>query len=338
MPPKHILSIRKSADGVIKIRQRPVTSDRVLPKSVLTLNAKSTNFSSGFFGRKEESGLKSGFGRLASESRFGARGRDTIREFGAVSDELFGANALFLTLTLPGTGAAQYRSLAEWSSYVVQRVTQWWRDNAEGVQFAWVWEWQKRGALHLHAVVASADRGGLDRIRLGWWEECHRVLQDVSAKSDCNLFENTQTGVNHENSPSCQFDAQWVKKSAARYLAKYLGKRKEPGESVSFFAPARWWSVSSHALVEIRARRRIWLLESASLDRLESAVAVAIARVERTASGIKWYQNKVFHWLNNFVIFSDNAVEGHRNWCRITNAIYQWRERERILWRLNYPS
>lgn len=325
MPPKHILSIRKSADGVVRIRQRPATSNRVPPLSFLTLNAKSTknNFSSGWFGRKAP-GQKPGFGKLARETRFGARGRDTIREFGAVSDELFGSSALFLTMTLPGTGQRQYQSLAEWSSYVVQRITQWWRDNAKGCQYAWVWEWQKRGALHLHAVVSSSDNRGLDNIRLNWWRECHRVLQDVSQKSDCNLFENSETGINHENSAHCQFDAQYVQKSAARYLAKYLGKRKEPGQSVSFFAPARWWSVSGNALAEIKKRRRVLVVESTVLDKIENVLAVAIEKCAGTAAGIKYYPNKIFPWLKNFVVFSDTANDGHRIWCRIANAVDRW--------------
>ena len=325
MRQKHILSIKKSADGVIRIRQRPVTSAGGNPNSFLTLNAKSTtfHFASGWFGRKSP-GQKPGFGHLARETRFGARGRDTIREFGAVSDELFGNSAVFLTMTLPGTGDAQYKALAQWSSYVVQRITQWWRDNATDCQYAWVWEWQKRGALHLHAVVSSADGRGLDSIRLNWWKECHRVLQDVSEKSGINLFENTKTGINHQNSSHCQFDAQYVQKSAARYLAKYLGKRKEPGQSVSFYAPARWWSVSSNALAEIKKRRRSCTVESSSLDKIETVLALAIAKCDGTADGIKHYANKIFPWLHNFVIFTDKPETGHRIWCRIANAIDRW--------------
>lgn len=323
----HTLTVRVRADGAVRVVQAPATAPRAPGASYLSKTAKSTTpFAGGWFGRKDESTARAGHGDLARETRFGRRGSETIREFGAVCDEICGRNAVFLTCTLPGTGDAQYKAIAQWSSYIVQRFTQWWRDNVPGVMFAWCWEWQRRGALHLHAVVASNSGRGLDVVLVKWKEECRAVLQDVSERAGLNLFENTETGANHWNSDVINMDAQWVEKSAARYLAKYLGKRKEPGISTAYYAPARWWSVSNNALAEIRRRRRVITFESATRDRIENVLAEVIEEMAPRAVLLQTYKNRVFTWLDNFLLYHETPAEARLSFNRA-----MWRVRAKLV-------
>lgn len=319
----HAVSIKKSADGVIRVRRPPVSSARSARRqSVLTLNAKcKTEFSDGWFGRKSEVKRKAGFGHLPAETRFGARGRDTLREFGAIVDEVYGKNALFCTMTLPGTGDAQYKALAEWSGYVVQRICQWFRDNLPECEYGWVWEWQKRGALHFHSVVACADAGRLDSVSVRWKEFCRGVLQDTSERANINLFENTETGEDHSRRDCIQMDCQKMEKSALRYLSKYLGKRKEPGFGRSFYAPSRWWSVSNSALSKIKARRRSIRIESCSFEKISEVVNCAMQAVLPQAVGIYHYRNKLFDWLDNYVVLTDSAAAGQLLWNKLARCL-----------------
>lgn len=323
MSPLHAVSIKKMADGVIRVRRPPVAKARQAgARSSLTLTAKSkTQFSGGWFGRKEEHRAKAGFGRLPTETRFGARGRDTLREFGAVVDELYGTNALFCTMTLPGTGDAQYRAIAEWSGYLVQRICQWFRDNLPGCEYGWVWEWQKRGALHFHCVVACNDRGRLDSVSLRWKEFCRGILQDTSARANINLFENTETGEDHSRRDCIQMDCQRMEKSALRYLSKYLGKRKEPGLGRAFYAPSRWWSVSNSALSKIKARRRSVRIEALSFEKISDVVNCAMQALLPQAVGIFHYRNKVFDWLDNYVVLTESAQAGQLAWNKLARAL-----------------
>lgn len=265
--------------------------------------------------------VKAGHGRLAEKTVFTSRAKRTLREFGTVVDEIYNRKGVFLTLTLPATSDDAYRTMAEYSAYIVERVTQWLRDKMGDVLYAWVWEWQKRGALHLHLVAGCANDTVRGAVVLNWWRFCHDLLSQVSARSGVDLFENRETRINHKNSDNCQFDAQEITKSAARYLAKYLGKRSSKMPGVSWYCPARWWRCSNKALIEIKARRKTIVLRESKPHLLQETIATCLQAIHQPEAESFCYPNRKFPFLLNYLFFYDTIGGAKDAWARLERAV-----------------
>lgn len=250
---------------------------------------------------------------------FSARGRSTLREFGAVLDKRFGKNAVFFTLTLPASGDKAMRALAEHSSYVVSRVTQWLRDRLKDAWYGWVWEFQERGALHLHLVVGDDDYTGLVLLLLNWKDFAYDLLLQVETRASCDLLTyNTPCGASRERD-YVQMDAVFVQYSAARYLAKYMGKARPRGAKTEPYYPARWWRVSNRALVAIRADRDTVELYADSAQALTSAIDTVMVAVDKVATEVRMYPNKIFHWLRNYIAYASTAGCARDMWNEVLN-------------------
>ena len=131
-----------------------------------------------------------GFGRLPDKPpAFGLNAkRLLIRRGAAMEDVAPPAECLFLTGTLPGSTEDSYRSIAEWSSYIVHRLKSWIGNYARAKLDFYCWEYQKRGALHLHYCVwlpDAASRAHILRGFHGWWVD---TLHTVGEKSGCDMF------------------------------------------------------------------------------------------------------------------------------------------------------
>lgn len=205
-----------------------------------------------------------GYGLLPEKwGEFSSHAKKKIRWAATAAELHFGKdNCIFLTGTLPGGTEKAYRALAEWSGYAMDRLQKWLRDNYahEGALYhCGVWELQKRGALHYHALIAAPGLGssGLLCERVGpsgslqmdseigpfrkfWWG----LLEDISRLSGIDLFERAsgETWRDREDGIyQLRAWAQALEKSAASYLSKYLGKEKGQARSGAF-PPSRWWA------------------------------------------------------------------------------------------------
>lgn len=186
---------------------------------------------------------------------FTRNARHRILEGGAVAERWRVGEAstgYFITLTLPGSTPDALRTLARWSGYVCNRLTQYIRRNtAESIWF-YTWEWQKRGALHLHLYLKceSTERGVQIAIDLvGAW---YKTLEDISRKSGVDLFVSGR-GNRRVESRHWQYDVRPVTYgSAAAYVSKYVGKSARNGSDRTrgfdrvkqLYYPARWWGMS----------------------------------------------------------------------------------------------
>lgn len=196
-----------------------------------------------------------GFGGLPGRTFFSRLGKRTLYEFGAVAEQRHGKNIVFLTGTQPGSGDAVTEAFARYSSYLVQRLTQWTRDNVQSPLVAWVFERQKRGALHWHCVVAAERPEELDFIRDSWRQQWISILEQISGLAGVNLFYNPERGEDMKG--STQADARRCDQGVARYLSKYMGKTcgKDEQEGKRYVYPCRWWRVSNEALQAIKSAR-----------------------------------------------------------------------------------
>lgn len=162
--------------------------------------------------------------------RFTLNAKQKILECGAVVDKYVGnTNSYELTLTIPGSGFSVYRAVSAWSGYIVNRLTQIIRRaEAKGVPVHWffVWEHQKRGALHMHWCIGVVDNPKAANllaleIRAKWFA----LLEELSVKMSMDLFKKRGFSGTWRHSPEkWQYSISRIRKSVAAYFSKYLGK------------------------------------------------------------------------------------------------------------------
>jgi hypothetical protein len=163
---------------------------------------------------------------------------------------------VFLTGTLPGGGHAAYQTLANYSGYIMNRLKRWVAGYQEAKLDMYVWELQKRGALHLHYFVVADTDEIAARLISGFKSKWIDILDDVSVQAKVNLFR-SEKGIDWRDCPSkIQAYAQSVYASAAAYLAKYCSKQSSQHSSKqsSKYFPSRWWGCSRALLAAMRER------------------------------------------------------------------------------------
>lgn len=188
-----------------------------------------------------------GFGRLPDKpTTFGLNAkRNLIRRGAAMENTSPPSECLFLTGTLPGSTEDSYRAIAEWSGYIVHRLKSWIGNYAAQKLDFYCWEYQKRGALHLHYCVHVSDDASRAFIIGGfhsWWVS---ILHAIGQKSQCDMFRKNRNKTHLGNTGVVRAVAEICRKSPARYLAKYLTKSAAPIRgSARAFTPSRWWGTS----------------------------------------------------------------------------------------------
>ena len=188
-----------------------------------------------------------GFGSLPEKpTTFGLNGkRKLIRQGAAMETEAPPHECLFLTGTLPGSTEDSFRAIAAWSAYIVHRLKSWIGTYAPGKYDFYCWEYQRRGALHLHYCVwlpnDSARAMVLDKFREWWIQILHRVGESCNT----DMFRKNSRKTWLSDLSKVRAVAEVCRKSPARYLAKYLSKSASPVRgSARSFTPSRWWGTS----------------------------------------------------------------------------------------------
>lgn len=196
-----------------------------------------------------------GFGLLASHNCFGKDARRTIREAGAVIDRQPRKNTVFLTGTLPGSAESAYIALASWSSWVIQTTLQWINDNVKTARVCGVWEYQKRGALHIHLVVNCSSEGEAEALKLNWKARWIKTLDGVASRSSVDVYQRLEGQSWRHQKFVTRTDAQTVEKSVGNYLAKYLSKGCQTTRRACYYPPARWWFCNRLLRQEVQDNR-----------------------------------------------------------------------------------
>jgi len=206
---------------------------------------------------------KNGFGIMGQRCpKFTKHAKNTIRWGASAIEFAFGLNrCVFLTGTLPGSTLDSQLVFAANSSWFIDRINKWllkhFSINGEVFRLS-VWELQKRGALHLHAVVAvpaGATQSLIDSFQAYWIH----LLESLSDSTGTDLFARAAGGSHRGNYlervkkngkrgalKDVMCYGAVVTKSVSGYLSKYLSKSAgdyKYGVQPSFY-PARWWSVS----------------------------------------------------------------------------------------------
>lgn len=214
--------------------------------------------------------LKPGWGGLPRKTVFGLRAKRTLLRAGGMMERLFPKeNVVFLTGTLPGSTPEAIKALACWSGYVTNLLKTWVDYYAETEHSFYCWEFQRRGALHIHYAVAIDDDGNRQLVIERFKHQWIRILEQVCAKSGVDLFQRGFGGTHRGNPSKVQAYAQTVRKSVAAYLAKYCSKGHDTNNA--FYCPSRWWGVS-RALLKATKEATLTLV----LDSLSARKALAL--------------------------------------------------------------
>lgn len=273
-----------------------------------------TNFVTTGAKTREVSSARAGFGGLAKPTRFGKVAKQVIREAGAVMDRSYGRNVLFLTWTLPGHSQEIFDVATRFSAQFVQDVLQWLRDTVANCVYAWVYEFQKRGALHQHIVLASEDDAGLESVLQMFGLRMRKFFVKWSRQANCNLFYSEKTQRLNIRASLYGQKAERATKSAARYLTKYLSKHRSKDGLDNSHCPSRWWRVSKKCNALIRSQRdRLRIVGNG--DELDRILGLIANQGRALGAQLKFYENARFPWLLNLRAWSENVETGQFRWA-----------------------
>jgi hypothetical protein len=258
--------------------------------------------------------IRPGFGAPATRTRFGKTAKQVLREAGAVMDRACGRNVLFLTWTLPGHSLEIFDVATRFSAQFTQDVLQWLRDTVENPLYAWVYEFQKRGALHQHIVLASEDDAGLETVLQMFGQRMRKFFVKWSRQANCNMFWSETTRRNNIRASLYGQKAERATKSAARYLAKYLSKHRTKSGLDNTRYPSRWWRVSKKCNALIRSQRdRIRLVGDS--DSMDGILGLIANQALVLGAQVKSYANARFPWLWNLRVWSESVEIGQFRWA-----------------------
>jgi hypothetical protein len=243
-----------------KLRQRPIAIRKTILECLL-------------FRTWAKIILPAGKGGLGNKRKASWRTLRNARERMAAIELEYGvANCGFLTLTLPSVNIDSFEALARYSSYAMDRLNRVLNRYFEGQDLARVsvWEYQKRGALHCHLLIASnrihAMKGDdfIAYIQKAWY----RILEDIGEIWGANMFvsslgeyrslEQLQS-IKNKKGENVFVNFQIVRKSIVAYLSKYLSDSNHEKNKLSkqqlrekFFPIATWvqWNKKATALYE----------------------------------------------------------------------------------------
>lgn len=249
----------------------------------------------------------SGWGALPKKKIFRRRARRSIAEWGEIAWRKFGQSGVFLTGTVPGSGAVIAETVARYSGWLMNRVKQWFRDGfSTEYAVSAVWELQKRGMLHIHLCVLSTQKRVLERLLKEWKERWNGLLLELSKNTGVDLFRKNKWWSWQENLEATRQDAQWLIKNPARYLAKYLQKGSRDSASKSAFHPSRWWSVDRKTMAEARAERVRVLMGGYNLQELQDAAGRWFESASDYFEKVYPFDNPHWEGCGGVVAFADS--------------------------------
>lgn len=240
---------------------------------------------------------KPGFGGDPKPTKFGNNARRTLLRAGGALELMHGGatRVLFLTGTLPGSTDTAMDAIARYSSYVVHRLKTWVRDNGGSSYAMYVWERQKRGALHIHYAVYIEEGNDGRRIYHGFKQYWYKLMCAVSDQSGVDLFAKKKGGSWRSNPKVVQAKAVWCQRSVAAYLAKYLSKKVncigEGGWAPTYY-PVRWWGVSRPLLAKLREASTERIFYSMSRRQAECFYTDISAWMENTSDKCYSYTHR----------------------------------------------
>lgn len=195
---------------------------------------------------------KKGYGTKPSIKYFSHKSGQKVRETGAIIDRLCGQEierCRVVTLTLPSSERYAFDALSCYSGYATNRLFQIVRRDWQLAHWFYVWEHQKRGALHLHICVYHDDPSVSELIGTRLCEKWVEILRDIGKKRGIDML--FSRGFNRTCEPhEIQLDNQAMRLGCGAYFSKYAsknsGKSRNDINSVNArkYPPSSFWGRS----------------------------------------------------------------------------------------------
>jgi hypothetical protein len=239
----------------------------------------------------------SGFGLVPKPTVFGLNARRQVKRLAAVLDGLAEkpSDVIFFTGTLPGSTRDSMLAISQWSGFIIHRLKAWIHDQDSRYNCLFCWEWQRRGALHLHMAVYVNDNTKRIGIYNGFKQKWIDLLETVSDRSGVDVFRRSGgRGTWRGHFDRIRARAEWVAKGVGAYLGKYLSKGIAPSGCLQKgFYPSRWWgSTQGLKNLEKAARTEDEYLCS-STGQAEAAYNDMVGLMELCSEWSTSYQHKV---------------------------------------------
>lgn len=155
-------------------------------------------------------------------------------------------NYLFLTATLPGDTDEAKWSIAEYAHIVIDRLKSWLSKRLKDRKEFYVWENQKRGALHFHYCLYCPDKAVQAEISKNFKREMVRLYDGIGKERNCDLWGRWRDKTVRYRTAILQARVEVVYKSVASYMAGYFsdGRNKHGNDANYPYYPRRWFGVS----------------------------------------------------------------------------------------------
>jgi hypothetical protein len=308
------ISLKLAASGEIRLAVMPLERGAKVKSREASVSTEAKKCKKE--GQESPLPARSGYGGLPRVTSFNRNGRRRVMEHATALEKTFGKDAcMFGTLTLPASTEEAFETLARYSGWVINRMNQWMRDTAPGVHYLFVWELQKRGALHAHFIFAHSDARLLTRV-VGHWKNnwCH-ILSQLSEMTGIDMFKRDEDVTWKNDWEYVQADVKPVTKSVAAYLAKYLSKSESKSSRANTYYPSRWWGASKET------KALSWQLSEVAVSvlmPLEEACSKAAELAGRFADAV----GALFHFENPYLVGAETWI------ARVSGSnaevVYDW--------------
>jgi len=210
-----------------------------------------------FRSEKKEPSERPGYGGSPELRDFSLYGRRKIVRCGAlIGRDDRRSSTLFLTGTLPGGTDEALRAISDYSSWIVHvlltRIPELSQVKSADSRVIWVWEWQKRGALHLHAICEFPTRDAAQRVFDGFKGLWISILESVGHRCGIDIAARRDFGSHSGRYEKWRTRAEWARKNPSRYLAKYVCKCKKKSSLADEYPPNRWYGISRRLHGELK--------------------------------------------------------------------------------------
>lgn len=256
-----------------------------------------------------------GYGGMPRATHFGNAARRTLSRAAGVleKDGIPPSECLFLTGTIPGSTLDALDAVACWSSWILHEVKKW--INRQGVTenlSMYVWEFQRRGALHLHYFVHIPVEEVRTRVLWKWTIKWASLIDEVGNRFGCDIWERQDGTTWNDFHGVIQAPAQFVKKSVGAYLSKYLSKNaptngQRTNGNDMFLGPVRWWGVSRPLLKRLKE-----LTETFEIDGLSEGGRIRLSEkvkeeFSRSEGRVHSYWDKGYNALTILTFSPENC-------------------------------
>lgn len=226
---------------------------------------------------------------------------------------------LFGTFTIPGGTKEVFKATSLASGYIIERFTNWLRDNLQDGMYVWVWETQKKGRPHIHVMFRlNGDKyiQNFYRAARKFW---NGLMDDVSDATGVDMWARAEGGTLRGSGTSAHVNFTPVKHTYAAYMSKYISKTKTKGGGKNGWWPGRWWGVSAALRSEVMLHRLDEIVEVEDAQEAQRFIKSACAL------GFSLFESqKVFEAKTDYAVdvYSFIAESGYGT--SVASALVDW--------------